>query len=56
MSKVKAAQIRVAMNFENKLRDTIMYLIDKVDGPTFYIEIAKFSVILKRLSDDEPTV
>ena len=56
MNKVKAAQIRVAISFEHKLRDTIMYLIDRVNWPTFYIEIAKFSNILKRLNVNEPIV
>ena len=31
MNKLKAAQVGVAMNFENKLRDTIMYLIDRFE-------------------------
>ena len=56
MNKVNATQIRVAMNFENKLKDTITYLIDGADWPTFYIEITKFSKILKRLRDNEPVV
>ena len=30
-NKLRAAQVDVAMKFENKLRDTIMYLIDRVD-------------------------
>ena len=48
MSKLKATQINVALNFENKLRDTIMYLIDKVEWPTFYIEVSKFADIFKK--------
>ena len=39
MNKVKAAQIRVAINFENKLKDTLTYLIDRADWPTFYTKI-----------------
>ena len=31
MNKLNAAQIRVAINFENKLRDIVMYLINRVD-------------------------
>ena len=56
MNKSKAAQIRVAINFENKLRDTVMYLIDRVDWLTFYTEISKFADILKKLRDDESTI
>ena len=52
MNKLKATQIKVAMNFENKLRSTVMYLIDRVEWPTFYIELSKFSDILKKLRDD----
>ena len=53
MNKLKATQIKVAINFENKLRDIVMYLIDRVDWPTFYIDISKFSDILKKLRDNE---
>ena len=31
MNKFKAAQIRAEINFENKLRDTITYLLNRVD-------------------------
>ena len=44
------------MNFENKLRDTIMYMIDKVEWPTFYIELSKFSDLLEKIKNNEATV
>ena len=56
MNKVKAAQIRVAINFENKLKDTLTYLIDRADWPTFYTKITKFANSLKRLRDNEPMI
>ena len=56
MNKVKVAQIRVAMNFENKLKGKITYLIERADWPRFYSNIKKFSDILKRLRDNEPIV
>ena len=56
MNKLKAVQVRVAINFENKLKDTVMYLIDRVEWPTFYIEISKFANILKKLKDKESAV
>ena len=56
MNKPKATQIKVAINFENKLRDIVMYLIDKVEWPNFYLELSKFANILKKLKDDEPTI
>ena len=56
MNKLKATQIKVAIYFENKLKDTVMYLIDRVDWPTFYTEISKFADIFKKLRDDESKI
>ena len=53
---MKAAQIRVAINFENKLKDTLTYRIDRADWPTFYTKITKFADVLKILRDNEPIV
>ena len=50
-NKLKVAQIDVVMKFENKLRDTIMYLIDRVEWLTFYMELSKFAGILNKLSE-----
>ena len=44
------------MKFENKLRDTIMYLIDRIDWPNFYTKLSKFASILNNLREDEATV
>ena len=30
-----------------------MYLIDRVEWPTFYLELSKFAHVFKRLIDDE---
>ena len=56
MNKLKAVQIKVAINFENKLRDIVMYLVDRVEWPTFYLELSKFADVLKKLRDDELVV
>ena len=56
MNKLKATQIRAEINFENKRRDTITYLLNRVDWPTFYTEITKLADILKGLRDNEPIV
>ena len=56
MNRLKAAQIGAEMSFGNKLRDTINYLLDRVDWPSFYIEVNKFTDILKGLRDNEPRV
>ena len=56
MNRLKAAQIGAEMSFGNKLRDTINYLLDRVDWPSFYIEVNKFANILKGLRDNEPKV
>ena len=56
MNKLKVAQIRAEINFENKLRDTITYLLSRVDLPTFYTEVTKLANILKGIRDNEPTV
>ena len=56
MNKLKAAQIRAKINLENKLRDTITYLLNRVDWPTFYTEVNKLADILKGLRDNEPRV
>ena len=56
MSRLKVAQIGAKINFGNKLRDTINYLLDRVDWPSFYTEVNKFADILKALRDNEPKV
>ena len=56
MNKLRASQIGVAINFEGKLRDTIVYLIDRVEWKTYYIELSKLSDILKRLKENETTI
>ena len=56
MSKLKAAQIRAEINFENKLRDTINYLLKRVDWPKFYIEVNKIPNILQGIRDNKPRV
>ena len=56
MNKVKAAQIRVEISFENKLRDTLTYLLNMVDWATFYTKVTKLANILKGLRDSELTV
>ena len=56
MNKLKATQIGAAINFEDKMRDTIMYLIDRVEWSTFYIELSKFVEIIKNLKENEAIV
>ena len=56
MNKLKVAQIRAEMNFENTLQDTINYLLNRVDWPTFYTKVNKLADILKGLRDNEPRV
>ena len=56
MSKLKVAQIGAKINFENKLRYKINYLLNRMDWPTFCKEVNKLADILKGLRDNEPTV
>ena len=56
MSKLKVAQIGAEINFENKLQDTINYLLNRWDWPTFYTEVNRLVDILKGLRDSEPIV
>ena len=56
MNKFRVTQVGVAINFENKLRDTLMYLIDRVEWPTFYIELSKFVDLLQNLRNNEVTI
>ena len=56
MNKLKASQVGVVVNFENNLRDTIMYLIDRVEWPTFYTELSKFVDLLENFKNNEALV
>ena len=56
MNKLRAAQVGFVVNFENKLRDTLKYLIDRVEWPTFCIELSKFANLLQKLKYNEAIV
>ena len=38
------------------MRDTVIYLVDRVEWPTFYLELSKFANVFKKLRDNEMTV
>ena len=46
----------MTIKFEDKLRDTILYLINRIEWPTFYEEISKVVSILSELRKNQTDI
>ena len=55
-AELKVAQINLTIKFEDKIRDTILYLIDKIEWPTFHGELSKVVSILSELRNNQTIV
>ena len=53
---MRVAQVDVAIKFEDKLTNTIFFLIDIIEWPTFYEELSKIVNILNELRNSEVVI
>ena len=53
---LKAAQVNLTIKFKDKLRDNILYLIDRIEWPMFYEELSKVVNILSELRSNQTTL
>ena len=54
--KSRAAQVDVAIKFEEKIKDTILFLINRIERPIFYKDLVKIINILNELRNSESTI
>ena len=54
--KLWALHVELNVQYEDKIKNTIKYLIDKIAWPTFYEQLSKLMDIWKELKNNEVTL
>ena len=55
-TKLWSMHVELGVQYENKIRDTIMYLVDRVGWPTFYLQLSKLIDVQNELTNNEATL